>query len=97
MFPNSNFCPVAIRLVLHKKELDTHTNQSIANNKETSSGGALIVEHNMSTNTRAAEGTVALDMEAAVQDNLSTSQAEIRNVSMENHSMLELCSNYREK
>lgn len=46
--------------------INTYTNQSIANNKLTSCIGALIAVNTMSRRTRAADGTDAEDIEAAV-------------------------------
>lgn len=52
------------------KEFDTYTNQSIANKRETSSVGQPIEVRTINIKTKAALGTLAEDMLAAVDTKL---------------------------
>ena len=53
-----------------KSKSDTYTNQSIANNRNTSCDGALIVDSTIKMRTRAALGTLADEKLAAVDAKL---------------------------
>lgn len=54
----------------HASKVDTYTNQSIANNRNTSCDGALIVDSTIKMRTRAALGTLADEKLAAVDAKL---------------------------
>jgi hypothetical protein len=54
----------------HVSKSDTYTNQSTANNRDTSCDGALIVDRTIKMRTRAALGTLADEKLAAVDAKL---------------------------
>lgn len=56
----------------HVNKIDTYTNQSTANNRNTSCDGALIVDSTIKMRTRAALGTLADEKLAAVDAKLHT-------------------------
>lgn len=55
---------------INTNRADTHTNQSIANRRETSSTGASIVDNTIKMSTRAALGTLADEKLATVDAKL---------------------------
>jgi hypothetical protein len=64
-----HYAPTRI-LKINTNKADTHTNQSIANRRETSSIGASIVDNTIKMSTRAALGTLADEKLAAVDAKL---------------------------